>query len=136
LVTHVLLPDVVLPRRADASRVVGAALEIAARGLGHRRIAPVLGLPVDTVRGWVRRFAQRAEAVRSLFTAVLVSLADDPVLPPPTRTAVADAVSVVIAAAGAARLRWDQESMSTWCFACRVSHGDLLAPRASAAGVT
>jgi hypothetical protein len=91
----------VLPRRADTARVVGVGLEIAAAGLGHRRFAPVLGLPVDTVRDWVRRFAARAEAVRSLFTRVLVAVAEDPVLPPLGQSQVTDAVAAVVAAAPA-----------------------------------
>ena len=32
----------------------------------------ILGRPVETVRGWVRRFGGRAEAVRVAFTALLV----------------------------------------------------------------
>ena len=127
--THVLLPEAVLPRRADAARVVGAGLEMAAAGLGHRRIAAELGLPADTVRGWVRRFAEYAEAIRSLFTVVLVALAEDPVLPSPGRSRAADAVAAVVAAARAARRRWDLKGLSTWWFACRVSRGRLLAPR-------
>lgn len=126
--THVLLPEAVLPRRADAARVVGAGLEIAAAGLGHRRIAAVLGLPADTVRGWVRRFTERAESIRSLFTTVLVALAEDPVLPLPTRSRAADAVVAVVAAARAARRRWGLETLPAWWFACRVSRGALLMP--------
>jgi hypothetical protein len=130
LATHVLLPEAVLPRRADAARVVGAGQEIAAAGLGHRRIAAVLGLPADTVRGWGRRFTERAESIRSLFTTVLVALAEDPVLPLPlpTRSRAADAVVAVVAAARAARRRWGLETLPAWCFACRVSRGALLMP--------
>lgn len=125
--THVLLPAAVLPRRADTSRVVGAGLEIAAAGMGHRAIAAVLGLPPDTVRGWIRRFSKRAEAIRSLFVMVLSTVMPDPVLPGPTGSLVADAVAAVTAAAEAAQVRFAMGSMSRWWFACRVSRGGLLA---------
>lgn len=58
-VTHVLLAEVFWPRRADAAEVIGAGLEIAALGMGHRRVAAVLGLAEGTVRGWLRTFAGR-----------------------------------------------------------------------------
>ena len=66
--THVLLPAWCLSRRADAGAVIGSALEAAAAGAGHRAIAAGLGRPASTVRGWLRRFAARAEGVRALFT--------------------------------------------------------------------
>lgn len=53
---QVLLPDMVLPRHADASHLSVAGLEIVAAGLKHRRIAPVLCLSADTTSGWIRRF--------------------------------------------------------------------------------
>jgi hypothetical protein len=59
--THVLLPGVMLARRADAIEVIGAALVAAAAGEGHRSIAARLGRPAATVRGWLRRFVARAE---------------------------------------------------------------------------
>ncbi|KAA8958491.1 MAG: hypothetical protein F6Q13_15435, partial [Mycobacterium sp.] len=66
-VTHVLLPVTALLRRADAAAVVVLALvEKATRGVGFRRIAAKLARPAETVRGWLRRFAERAEAVRSV----------------------------------------------------------------------
>jgi hypothetical protein len=67
-VTHVLLPVVVLARRADVAAVIGSALAAKAAGVGHRRIAAGLGRPVETVRGWLRRFAGRLESVRAVFT--------------------------------------------------------------------
>ena len=41
--THVLLPAWCLLRRADAAAVIGAALEAAAAGDGHRKIAGLAG---------------------------------------------------------------------------------------------
>jgi hypothetical protein len=129
-----LLPEEVLLRRADATRVVGAGLEIAAAGLGYRRIAAVLGLPADTVRGWIRRFALRGEVIRSLFTVILVALAPDPVVPEPGGSVVADAVVAIEAAAVAARERWRLPDLDRWLFACRVSRGGLLASPARGRG--
>jgi hypothetical protein len=54
-VTHMLLPARLLLRRMDEAAVAGAALAAAARGLGHRRAAREVGVPEDTVRGWLRR---------------------------------------------------------------------------------
>jgi hypothetical protein len=57
-----------LLRRRDAAEVVGAALTAKARGDGHRRIAADLARPESTVRGWLRRFAAMAGALREHFT--------------------------------------------------------------------
>lgn len=63
--THVLLAGVALLRRADAVEVVGEAVLANAAGQGHRPIAARLGRPPATVRGWLRRFAARAELTAS-----------------------------------------------------------------------
>jgi hypothetical protein len=52
-VTHVLLPVVLLVRRADAAVVIGSALAAKAAGAGYRSIAVALCRPADTVRGWI-----------------------------------------------------------------------------------
>lgn len=129
-VTHALLPVTVLLRRADAAVVIGAALVARAAGSGHRRIAAGLGLPDGTVRGWLRRFAERAEAVREVFTVLLVRVAPaDPVLPVPRGVGFADGVAAVLAAAGAVAARWPREVvLSPWQLASAVSGGLLLVP--------
>jgi hypothetical protein len=66
--THVLLPSCCLLRRRDEVVVIGAAIEAGAAGSGHRRIAVGLELAKDTVRGWLRRFAGDAEAIRAHFS--------------------------------------------------------------------
>ncbi|NEA68925.1 hypothetical protein G3I56_41790 [Streptomyces sp. SID12488] len=127
-VTHVLLPEMLWPRRSDAAEVIGAGLEIAARGIGHRQVAAHLGLSDGTVRGWIRRFRRRSEDVRRYFTVALVALADDPVMPEPTQTPLADAVSVVAAAHRAAATKWPQmNTVSRWAFAGRAIDGRVLA---------
>ncbi len=122
-----LLPEAVWPRRADAAEVIGTGLEIAALGIGHRRVAAHLGRAEGTVRGWIRRFRERSENVRRYFTVTLVALADDPVMPDPSGTALADAVSAVAAAHQAAATKWAHvNTVSRWEFAGRVIDGRIL----------
>src|SRR5207247_3231176 len=101
-----VLPGWCRLRRADAATVIGAALEAAAAGDGHRRIAVRLGRAASTVRGWLRRFAGRAEPVRVFFTVLLARTAPDPVMPAGAASAVAAAVSAIAGAAGAVGGRW------------------------------
>jgi len=125
--THVLLPVVLLLRRADAVAVIGAALAAKAGGAGHRRIAAVLGRAAETVRGWLRRFGARLETVRGLFTVWLRALAADPVMPGPAGGAWADAVTSIAVAASAAAGRF-MTAVPVWWWAGAVSGGRLLAP--------
>ncbi|QCX82560.1 hypothetical protein C9F11_44990 (plasmid) [Streptomyces sp. YIM 121038] len=127
-VTHVLLPEGVWPRRMDAAGVIGAGLEIAALGMGHRQVAVRLSLAEGTVRGWIRRFKSRSEEVRRYFTVALVALADDPVMPGLSGTALADAVSAVAAAHRAAATKWSHmHTVSRWEVAGRAISGRVLA---------
>ncbi|MGW1529771.1 DUF6431 domain-containing protein [Streptomyces sp. NPDC002159] len=120
-VTHVLLPESLWPRRADATEVIGAGLEIAALGMGHRQVAAHLGRAEGTVRGWISRFRERSEDIRRYFTIALVALADDPVMPDPTGTALADAHR-------AAAMKWSHmNTVSRWEFAGRAITGRVLA---------
>jgi Homeodomain-like domain len=109
--THVLLPAWCLSRRADAGAVIGAALEAAAAGAGHRTIAAVLGRPASTVRGWLRRFAARAGEVRAFFTVLLARTSPDPVMPAAAAGPVAAAVSAIAGAAVAVAQRWPELGM-------------------------
>ena len=129
-----LLPVSVLVRRADTAAVIGAALAGGAAGLGHRQVAERAGRPASTVRGWLRRFAARAEVLRSAFTGVLCALDPDPLLPAAAGSPAADAVAVIVAAAGAVVRRWGAEALalSPWELAAAVTGGRLLAPGAVA----
>lgn len=100
----------------------------AATGVGHRRIAGRLGRPAGTVRGWLRRFASRAEAVRVAFTEPLCALDPDPPVLGPAGCPVADAVAAVLAAARAVVRRWGEPvcGLSPWELAGAVSGGRLL----------
>jgi hypothetical protein len=126
--THVLLLVDALVRRADMAAVIGSALLAKAAGFGHRAIAAGLGRAPSTVRGWLRRFAERAEPVRSAFIALAVTLVVDPVLADPAGTVFADAVAAIGAAASAAARRFGVPVVSGWRLACAVSTGGLLAP--------
>ncbi len=127
--THVLLPAWCLLRRADAAVVIGAALGAAAAGDGHRKIAGVLGRAASTVRGWLRRFAGRAEPVRVFFTVLLARTAPDPVMPAGAASAVAAAVSAIAGAAVAVAARWPHVGeVPVWVAASAASGGLLLAP--------
>lgn len=122
--THVLLRQDSLVRRRDGVEVIGVALVAKASGDGHRRVADKVGAPASTVRGWFRRFAANAEAVRVWFTLLAHGL--DPVLGSisPTGTRVGDAVEAIAVAARAAAVRLG--SVPPWQFAVRASRGGLL----------
>jgi hypothetical protein len=110
--------------------VIGAAIEASVAGEGYRRIASRVGVHADTVRGWLRRFAERAELIRAHFTRCSVVL--DPGLGPvlPAGSRVADALEAIAVAARAWVLRFGLGD--PWQIACRLSGGVLLATRAPA----
>jgi hypothetical protein len=124
----VLLPVGLLLRRADTVAVIGAALVARAGGAGYRRVAAVLERPLETVRGWLRRFAGRVEAVRRLFTVLLRVVAADPVMPEPAGSGWADAVAAIAAAAVAVADRFAVFRVPVWQWVSAVSGGRLLAP--------
>jgi hypothetical protein len=103
--THVLLPDVALIRRRDEVAVIGAALGARAAGRGHRRIAEGLGVPKDTVRGWLRRFAAGAQAIRAHFVRWAFALDPELGAVVPTGSGFADALEAIAVAARAWVLR-------------------------------
>jgi hypothetical protein len=125
--THVLLPEVVLLRRQDEVSVIG---EASVAGVGYRRIAERLGVPADTVRGWLGRFAGRVVLLREHFTRCAVSL--DPEIGPllPAHSGVADALEAIAVAARAWVLRFG--SCDPWSVASRLSGGVLLTTRVPA----
>jgi hypothetical protein len=127
--THVLLPAWCLSRRADAGAVIGVALEAAAAGRGHRSVARLLGRAESTVRGWLRRLGERAEAVRVFFTVLLAGTSPDPVMPAGTAGGAAAAVAAVAGAAVAVAQRWPLVGqVPVWTAASAATGGLLLAP--------
>lgn len=126
--THVLLPVVMLLRRADAAVVILAALAAKARGRGFRRIAAGLDRPPETVRGWLRRFADRVDRVRERFTRWLRMLDPDPVMPAPAGSVWGDALAAIAAAARAAARRFQIGTVAPWELVVSVTSARLLSP--------
>jgi hypothetical protein len=126
--THVLLPDLCLLRRHYEVEVIGAVIEAKARGLGYVRIAGELGVPVETVRAWLRRFGCNAEAIRGHFTRWAHAL--DPELAPivPAGDPFGEALEAIAVAVRAWVLRFGRRS--AWRLAALLSGGLLLATRA------
>lgn len=122
--THVLLADACLLRRRDAVAVIGAALLARVAGEGHRLIAERLEVPKDTVRGWLRRFARDAEAIRGHFSRWAFALDVELGRVVATGGAFADAVSAIGIAARAFVLRLGPRA--EWPVVARLSGGVLL----------
>ena len=122
--THVLVPEVALLRRRDEVAVIGSAIEARVAGEGHRPIARRLGVHADTVRGWLRRFAERADRIRAHFTWWALVL--DPELGAvlPAGGGVADALEAIAVATRAWVLRFGPGD--PWRIASSLSGGVLL----------
>ena len=104
--------------------MIGAAIEAKVAGDGYRPIASRLGVHADTVRGWLRRFAGRAEGIRAHFTRWVVVL--DPELGAvlPAGSEIADALEAIAVAARAWVLRFGPGD--PWRIASVLSGGVLL----------
>ena len=122
--THVLLPATLLLRRAVVVAVVGRALVLHVAGWGQRRIAGRLGVARSMVRGWLARFACRAEALRSHFTRWALWAEPAWTRLEPCSSPVADALAALLAAGEAARR--SQGSRCAWQFASAATGGRLL----------
>ncbi len=127
--THVLLAEDTLVRRRDAVDVIGDALTAWVGGSGHRAIAWVLGVPADTVRGWIRRFRLVAVRIRELFTrwAHVLDPGRGPVVP--TGSAAGDALDAIGVVGVLAVRRFGPRS--PWALASTVTNGTLLANTSS-----
>ena len=122
--THVLLPDLALLRRRDEVAVIGAAVEAKARGEGHRPIAERLGVPKDTVRGWLRRFVADGEAIRAHFTRWAFALDVEIGAVGPAGGVLADALEAIAVAVRAWVLRFGSRQL--WPLVSVLSGGGLL----------
>ena len=80
------------------------------------------------MRGWLRRFAERAEAVRSVFTVWLRAVDADPVMPDAAGGGFADAMTAIAAVAAVIGRRFALPEVSLAETAVAVSGGRLLAP--------
>ena len=128
--THVLLPEVALLRRQDEVAVIGQAIEAMVAGVAYRQIASGLGVHADTVRGWLRRFVERAGLLRAHFTRCALALDPEVGLVLPAGSGVADALEAIAVAARAWVLRFGPGD--PWRIVCRLSGGGLLATRTPA----
>lgn len=126
--THVLVPAWLATRRRDTVEVIGAALAMAARGAGHRRIARALGRPPETVRGWLRCARRNAQALRASGVRWWVALEPEPGPVRPAGSELADAVEAVMLAVRAWRLRFGRDIAGPWERAQSLT-GGLLSPR-------
>jgi hypothetical protein len=137
-VTHVLLPVTVLLRRAYAAEQIWAALTARADGSGHRRIAAVIGVPAATVRGWLRRAADRLEAVRNWFLGIAVVAGVDVAIPDGAGCPWRDVLVAVDTATTAIRFRLGAVGLlgavTAGAVAVAASGGRLLAPGWPTAG--
>jgi hypothetical protein len=126
----VLLPTLVLLRRVDVVAVIGAAL--VARHVEHRtraEVAQAAGAPWDTVRGWVRRFGERAVEIRAEF-ATLAHRWDAELGPiEPRGSTVLDALEAIGVAAAAAVRRFGPTP--SWTLVAGASGGRLLSNTSS-----
>jgi hypothetical protein len=130
--THVLLPVTVLLRRAYAAERIWAALTARADGSGHRRIGADPGVPAATVRGWLRRAAQRLEQMRVWFLTVAVAAGVDVRIPDTSGCGWRDVLAAVATATAAIRFRFGAVGLLGAVTPDRVvvaaSGGRLLAP--------
>jgi hypothetical protein len=125
LITHVLLPTLVLLRRMDVVEVIGAALTARlAEGRSRSETAREAGVCWDTARGWVRRFRARATEIRAEFTALAHRWDPELASIEPCGAAEKDALEAIGAAAAAAVRRFGP--VPPWALASGASGGRLL----------
>ncbi len=130
--THALLPSFVVPRRLDAAVVIGAALELAAAGSGYRPIAATLGLPGETVRGWLRRARTQATLLASRLWRLAQELGALAPRAPPADRPLAALVRACEAAHGAAARRLGQAGLpDRWGLLVVLAGEGLLSHRSS-----
>jgi transposase-like protein len=125
--THVLLPADTLPRHADTVQVVVAALLASHAGTGARTIAADLGVPVDTVRSWLRRVTGRADAVQTQATRWGHRYDPELMGTPTTGSVLGDVVSALGVAARAIRLG-SETTATAWQLIGIITGGRLVWP--------
>lgn len=125
--TQVVLPAECLPRRRDSVESIGAALLMAAKGPGHRRIAAKLNRPESTVRNWLRRARRSAGWLREagLLAATELDVGQGPM--PVRETELAETVDALGHAAATATRALGLVGAPPWQIITMVSRGQLLA---------
>ncbi|MGH7775636.1 MAG: helix-turn-helix domain-containing protein [Candidatus Dormibacterales bacterium] len=128
--THVLLPEACLVRRAYRADVIGEVLQ--AVFAGHQffeDVARRAGVPPDTVYEWLRRFRRNAVAIARHFGRWLAAFLPGRVLPQRRGSESAYALEMIGAAAKAASLRLGPKP--PWSWASALSAGGLLSNTSS-----
>lgn len=129
--THVVLAGGLVARRQYSIGVIGSAVAAASAGAGHRRISRRLGIPVDTVRSWLRRARTNAAAARQFATRVVVAINQDLLPQHAARERLGDALAALAAAVLAIRERFPVADVSPWQIINAFTHGQLFKPAAS-----
>jgi hypothetical protein len=124
--TDILLPAWAPLRSAYAIEVVGQALVGSAQGRSHRTIAAALGLPDDTVRGWIRKVSGRAEWLRT--TGIVAARMFDAMFDPPLPTETGSPLAEAISALGTAARRMFGPIATPWELLAIIARVHLLAP--------
>ena len=122
--THVLLPELALSRRQDEVSVIGEAIVAKVAGEGFRRIAARLGVYPETVRGWLRRFANGRSGSGRISRGVRSRWIPSSGRCMPVGSGIADALEAIAVAGRAWVLRFG--SAEPWQIASRLSGGMLL----------
>jgi transposase-like protein len=134
--THVLAPAWLIPRRRDATEVIGEALRLAAGGVGHRVIARRLGRPAGTVRGWLRASRLRAPQLRGRASRWAVALDAEIGAVTPAGSELGDAVEAIMLAVRAWVLKFGPANTSPWeravCLTAGLQPTDASASRQAA----
>jgi hypothetical protein len=125
--THVLLPAWAAPRRGVDVATIATSMAARLRGQPHRHIGAYLGVPPDTVRGWLRRLTARAEELRCRALDHLVALEPDAAWLAPTGSPLGDALATLAAAVEAARRRFAYGPESVWPLLGQLGLSDCLA---------
>jgi hypothetical protein len=125
--THALLPSFLHPRRFDVVASIGAVLGGAAAGSGYRPLAGRVGVPVETVRDWLRCLRRRALPLRACFLRFAYALGAEAPRPPPGDSPLAWLVQAIGEAFAAARDRCGEWAVAggLWAFASATCGGPL-----------
>jgi transposase-like protein len=127
--THVVLPATLIPRRSYPLGCIAAALAAAGQGAGSRSVAARLDVPVGTVRSWLRRARDNADALFRFGVQTVVALNPDLLPTTPRPTQLGDALIALGAAAAAAIGRFTLDHhRNLWPVINVLTRGRLLAP--------
>ncbi|HKJ36563.1 MAG TPA: DUF6431 domain-containing protein [Solirubrobacterales bacterium] len=126
--THALLPSFLYARRTDLAEMILGALEMAARGRGHRPAAAWAGVPDATARSWLRRARRGAAERRAAFLSLALELGALPPRSPPSSGSLAGLTEAIALAHRAAKERFGATApVSRAAFSAAASGGLLLA---------